>query len=301
MRSCKYFWTRSLRTGRCLPGSSAHCAPTSEASDVGKFALGVGSLDGIAGGGGRTGGVAVAGEERGMPDSLIRRSPDGCGAGDAVLTADGGADGTLETGLGGSACAGLLVVGLAAGGVSADLAALEVSASFTFFNLGGPSVGTDGGTETFSVRPNSSSSTASDCRFFFEVLGTVSFSGLSRPTPLLSASGCTTALVRRWLSFATGGWDTGAEGVVILNLSVGTTASTLTSGTACFFDFLISSVFSAVDHTVKEHTSQRRQRNKGKPRLALSEVLLIHVRHKPNCISPTTVSIVFLRISRNEI
>lgn len=188
MRSCKYFCTRSLRTGRCLPGSSAHCGLTSEALDVGKFALGVGSLDGTGGGGGKAGGVTVAGEERGMPDSLIRRSTDGCRAGDAAVTEGGGADGTLDTGLGGSPCTGLLGIGLAAG-VSADLTALEVSASFTFFNLGGPSVGTDGGSETFSVRPNSSSSTASDCRFFFEVLGTVSFNVLSGPTPLLPASG----------------------------------------------------------------------------------------------------------------
>lgn len=189
-------------------------------------------------------------EERDMPDSLILRSPEDCGTGDAALTGDGGTDGTLDTGFEGSACTGLLVLGLVVALISADLAALDVRASFTFFNLGGPSTGTAAGIGAVSVSPSSSSSTASDCRFFLEPLGTVSFNGFSMATPPL-VSGGTTALARRWFAFATGGWGTGAEGVVILSLSVGATASVLTSGTACFFDFLISSVFSAVDHTVR--------------------------------------------------
>jgi hypothetical protein len=82
---------------------------------------------------------------------------------------------------------------------------------------------------------------------------------------------------------------------------VGTTASTLTSGTTCFFDFLLSSVFSAVDHTVKGVRQSVTAEKQGNVTPTLSEVLLIHVRHKPNCISPTTITIVFLRIGRNEI
>lgn len=102
-----------------------------------------------------------------MVDNLILRSPTGCATGAGVLTADEGADGTLNTGLGGSACIGLPALTLLIGGSSADFAALaEVNASFTFFNLGGPSVETDGDTDAISVRPSSSSSTASDCRFF---------------------------------------------------------------------------------------------------------------------------------------
>lgn len=161
----------------------------SESLDTGRFEFGVASLVGIGGGGGRTGGVAVADAAREIPDSLIFRSPAGCGAGDAALVEDEGTDGTLDTGFGGNACTGLLVLGLLAGAASADLAALEVRASFTFFNFGGPSAGKAEGAEALSVSPSSSSSTASDCRFFFVLLGNVSFSGLSAATPLLPDSG----------------------------------------------------------------------------------------------------------------
>lgn len=46
IRSCKYFCTRSFRTGRCLPGSSLHSGLTNETFVSGMFAPDVTSLDG---------------------------------------------------------------------------------------------------------------------------------------------------------------------------------------------------------------------------------------------------------------
>lgn len=38
-----------------------------------------------------------------------------------------------------------------------------------------------------------------------------------------------------------------------------------------------------------------------KGRLTLREVLLVHIRHQPDRVSPATITVVFLRVGRDEI